>query len=106
MTMLKKVLCAAAAACLLLANNGSCIGGVNSASGSAVRARICEAASRVGAAADTITQALTAIHVAQEKIDALVPLIQRGRLLITVTCAIVLPAPTGSASAPVAAGVT
>jgi hypothetical protein len=93
---MNKVFCAAIAAGLLLANNGSCLGGGVNSAGSSRPAQICADAARIGAAADVIAQALAAAGFAQEKIAALLPLIERGRLLITVTCTIVAPpaAPT------------
>lgn len=53
--------------------------------------RVCERAAQAGAAADTIAQGLLAAGIAENKVSALVPLIQTGRLLVTATCAILVP---------------
>lgn len=53
---------------------------------------ICAAASQAGAAADIIAQSLLAAGIGEAKVGALVPLIQTGRLLVTATCAILVPA--------------
>lgn len=107
---MKKLLCGAAALCLLLANNGSCLGGpVQSPSdvpASSQAARLCAEAARAGAAADVIAQALIATHVAENKVAALVPLIQAGRLLIDSSCAVLLPPSEMTHDGPVVSSAT
>ncbi|MGE3871176.1 MAG: hypothetical protein AB7F51_16905 [Pseudorhodoplanes sp.] len=68
-----------------------CAGGPGGPGGLTPPQRVCEGAAQAGAAADVIAQGLIAAGIAPAKVSALVPLIQTGRLLVTATCAILVP---------------